>query len=150
MRSCCARELLARATCRRARAPRAGPPPMRAGEWAICPAGLWAASLLTLHIVGYPPTSRCSTPFDQLQQTPGAGVMNDTDWVDARVSDDPVLPSTANLSACVALCEARSDCVAVSWSGPGSAPVSPMLLCYGCSRVRASACQLYYVIRAAV
>jgi hypothetical protein len=55
-----------------------------------------------------------STPVSQL---------NDTDWLDARVSDAPVLPGAANISACVALCAARDDCVAVSWSGPGSAPV---------------------------
>lgn len=45
-------------------------------------------------------------------------VLNDTDWADARVSDDPVLPGTANLTACVALCAARADCVAVSWTSP--------------------------------
>eukprot|EP00756_Hemistasia_phaeocysticola_P055301 Hpha_TRINITY_DN31227_c0_g1::TRINITY_DN31227_c0_g1_i1::g.2384::m.2384 len=48
-------------------------------------------------------------------------VLNDTDWTSSRVSDDPVLPSIGNLSACVALCEARPDCVAVSWTAPGSA-----------------------------
>jgi len=57
-------------------------------------------------------------------KTEDEAVLKDADWRDARVSDDPVLPSATNLSACVALCRARPDCVAVSWSGPGSAPVS--------------------------
>ena len=48
----------------------------------------------------------------------GLQILNSTDWLDARVSDDPVLPNTANLTACVALCRARPDCVAVSWTSP--------------------------------
>ena len=61
-----------------------------------------------------------SSPAAAAAAAAGFEALNDTDWADARVSDDPVLPTFSNLSACVALCAARPDCVAVSWSSPAT------------------------------
>ena len=62
-----------------------------------------------------------------------AQVLNDTDWANSRVSDDPVLPNTPNLSACVALCAARRDCVAVSWTSAAGPPADVNTCSLKCS-----------------
>lgn len=84
----------------------------------------YVAALLVILLSTPRPAALLGTAVESIAEF---SVLNHTDWLDARVSSDPVLPSTHNLSACVGLCRARADCVAVSWSGPGSAPVS---LCY--------------------
>jgi hypothetical protein len=64
-------------------------------------------------------------------------VLNDTDWSDqpwgSRVSDDKVLPHADNLTACVSLCKAREDCVAVSWSSPAGPQIDQGICSLKCS-----------------
>jgi hypothetical protein len=81
---------------------------------------MWFRALRQLLLVGAA-HRRSAQPYTGL---------NDTDWADSRVSDDPVLRGTADLySACVALCAARPDCVAVSWSSPAAANPADIRLC---------------------